>query len=75
MSDNKANSIKSSEIKYQYKSGTILYEEDIHYNTIEESNNIVNIRKCNQNNINEILKNYRANTTPRLYEEDIYPVS
>ncbi len=74
MTDNKLNSIISSE-KYQIRPGTILYEEDIHYNTKENSTDIMNTKTVNQNNINEILKNYRQNNIPRLYEEDIYPVS
>jgi hypothetical protein len=74
MTDTKPKSIISCE-KYQYKPGTILYEEDIHYNIKEYANDFINTKNANQNNINEILKNYKQNTTPRLYEEDIYPIS
>lgn len=77
MSDNNLNSNSSkisSETKYQYKSGTILYEEDIHYNTMSynNNNNNINAQKCNQESIKEILNNYKKNNIPRLYEEDIW---
>jgi hypothetical protein len=69
MSDKK-NIQSSIESKYQYKSGTILYEEDIHYNNVEHK---ISDKICNQNIIKEILDNYRKNNMPRLYEEYTYP--
>lgn len=69
MPDKKHNQ-SSLESKYQYKSGTILYEEDIHYNNVEHK---ISDKICNQNTIKEILDNYRKNHIPRLYEEDTYP--
>ncbi len=63
---------KTSEEKYQYKPGTILYEEDIHYNTTHQHN--INTKLSNQESIKQILENYKKNNIPRLYEEDVYPV-
>ncbi len=59
MSDNKSLSSNSSNIKYQHKYGTILYEEDIHYDTKIDTNNIITSGKSNQDRIDEIIKKYR----------------
>ena len=72
INNNIVKAITSPETKYQYKPGTILYEEDIHYNIIKDVNNIINTRNSNQESINKILENYRQNNIPRLYEEDIW---
>jgi hypothetical protein len=69
---NIAKAITSPETKYHYKPGTILYEEDIHYNIIKDANNIINTRNSNQESINTILENYRKNNIHRLYEEDVW---